>query len=380
MINKCKIAIRSLQTILMTLCLIAYSVAAQPIEVVDLAGRSVTIQAPPQRIILGEGRMMYTLALLEKGNPFERVVGWKDDLMKWDPDAYRAYQSKFPQAANIANLGSPYANEFSIEKVITLNADLMILNLGNLLKAKETGLIEKLNKVGVKVIFVDFRQRPTQNTVPSLMLLGQVLGRTDEANQFINFYQKHMKMVYGRVVSKKDENKPIVFIDRAAGFNPDKCCSTFGGANLGKLVDEAGGINWGTRKFPGFSGKVNPEVIFTDDPDVIIGTGANWSEAKPDTAAVLFGYEATKEKAQQRLKGLSERKGWPTLSSVKNKKFYSVYHQFYNSPYHFVALLTFAKWFYPNDFQDVDPEKVFIELHDTFLPIDYSGVFWAELK
>ncbi len=380
MINKCKIAIRSLQTILMTLCLIAYSVAAQPIEVVDLAGRSVTIQAPPQRIILGEGRMMYTLALLEKGNPFERVVGWKDDLMKWDPDAYRAYQSKFPEAANITNLGSPYANEFSIEKVITLNADLMILNLGNLLKAKETGLIEKLNKVGVKVIFVDFRQRPTQNTVPSLMLLGQVLGRTDEANQFINFYQKHMKMVYGRVVSKKDENKPIVFIDRAAGFNPDKCCSTFGGANLGKLVDEAGGINWGTRKFPGFSGKVNPEVIFTDDPDVIIGTGANWSEAKPDTAAVLFGYEATKEKAQQRLKGLSERKGWPTLSSVKNKKFYSVYHQFYNSPYHFVALLTFAKWFYPNDFQDVDPEKVFIELHDTFLPIDYSGVFWAELK
>ncbi|KJY79573.1 ABC transporter substrate-binding protein [Vibrio nigripulchritudo] len=370
---------RVFKALIVTFCLSIFSVSAQPIEVVDLAGRSVTIPKVPKKIILGEGRMMYTLALLEKGNPFERVVGWKDDLMKWDPDAYRAYLSKFPQAENIANLGSPYANDFSIEKVITLNADIMILNLGNLLKAKETGLIEKLEKVGVQVIFVDFRQRPTQNTVPSIYLLGQVLGRENEANQFINYYQKHMKMVYGRVVSKKEEDKPVVFIDRAAGFNPDKCCSTFGSANLGRLVDEAGGINWGSRKFSGFSGKVNPEAIFADDPDVIIGTGANWSEAKPDTAAVLFGYEATKEKAQQRLKKLSERKGWPTLSSVKNKKFYSVYHQFYNSPYHFVALLTFAKWFYPNDFKDVDPEKIFVELHDKFLPIDYSGVFWAEL-
>ena len=203
------------KVLLFTVCLSIFSVSAKPIEVVDLAGRSVTIPEEPKKIILGEGRMMYTLALLEKDDPFQRVVGWKDDLMKWDPDAYRAYLSKFPQAENITNLGSPYANEFSIEKVITLNADLMILNLGNLLKAKETGLLEKLEKVGVQVIFVDFRQRPTQNTVPSIYLLGQVLGRVNEANQFINYYQRHMKMVYGRVVSKKEEDKPIVFIDRA---------------------------------------------------------------------------------------------------------------------------------------------------------------------
>lgn len=199
---------RVFKTLIVTFCLSIFSVSAQPIEVVDLAGRSVTIPKVPKKIILGEGRMMYTLALLEKGNPFERVVGWKDDLMKWDPDAYRAYLSKFPQAENITNLGSPYANDFSIEKVITLNADLMILNLGNLLKAKETGLIEKLEKVGVQVIFVDFRQRPTQNTVPSIYLLGQALGRVNEANQFINYYQKHMKMVYGRVVSKKRKTNP----------------------------------------------------------------------------------------------------------------------------------------------------------------------------
>jgi iron complex transport system substrate-binding protein len=58
--------------------------------------------------VLGEGRMIYSLAVLDE-NPFERVVGWKDDLILYDPDAYRKYQAVFPEAADIPNLGSPYA-------------------------------------------------------------------------------------------------------------------------------------------------------------------------------------------------------------------------------------------------------------------------------
>jgi iron complex transport system substrate-binding protein len=40
----------------------------------------------------------------------------------------------------------------------------------------------------------------------------------------------------------------------------------------------------------------------------------------------------------------------------------------------------FAKWMYPDRFTDLDPEATFQELHDRFLPIDNSGVFWATLK
>ncbi|HAT86633.1 MAG TPA: ABC transporter substrate-binding protein, partial [Rhizobiales bacterium] len=96
--------------------------------------------------------------------------------------------------------------------------------------------------------------------------------------------------------------------------------------------------------------------------------------------AVLFGYEADDKMVQERLGNLAARKGWEELKAVKNGNFRSIYHQFYNSPYHFVALQTFAKWFYPDEFKDVEPEKTFTELHDRFLPIDYSGVFWGTLE
>ncbi|MEM1064987.1 MAG: ABC transporter substrate-binding protein, partial [Pseudomonadota bacterium] len=107
---------------------------------------------------------------------------------------------------------------------------------------------------------------------------------------------------------------------------------------------------------------------------------ANWAEFNPATTAVLFGYDADPEVVQERLAGLAARDGFSDLSSVKNGRFHSVYHQFYNSPYHFVAMQAFAKWMHPDRFEDLDPEATMQELHDRFLPIEYSGVFWGTLE
>ena len=255
-----------------------------------------------------------------------------------------------------------------------------MMNLGNLLRAQESGIIEKLEAAGVATIFVDFRQDPTQNTVPSIQLLGRILDRRDEADAFTDFYQRQMKQIYSRVSEIPADERPVVFIENAAGYDPNRCCRTYGAANLGRLVDLAGGRNWGSLKFPGFSTSVSLEAIFADDPSVIIGTGANWSEANPATEAVLFGYEATEDLVQERLRGLAAREGWSELSAVRTGRFHSVYHQFYNSPYHFVAMQAFAKWLHPDLFEDISPEETMRELHETFLPIDYSGVFWGTLN
>jgi iron complex transport system substrate-binding protein len=353
---------------------------AETITVTDIAGRTVEVEKNPSKVVIGEGRMIYSIALLDQDDPFKRIVGWKDDMVKYDPDAYRKYQAVFPDAADIPSFGSPYADEWNLEAVISLGTEVVLMNLGNLLKAQESGIIEKLEEAGVATVFLDFRQDPTQNTVPSIQLLGRIFDKRDEADAFSDYYQQQMKLIYSRVNSISIEERPIVFIERAAGYNPDKCCSTFGAANMGRLVDLAGGRNWGSFKTPGFATKVSLEAIFADDPEVIIGTGANWAEANPATTAVLFGYEASEEAVQERLAALASREGWGELQAVKNGRFHSVYHQFYNSPYHFVAMQAFAKWLHPELFADVDPDATMVELHDKFLPIEYSGVFWGSLE
>lgn len=358
----------------------ATSATAETITVTDIAGRSVDVERNPGQIVLGEGRMIYSLALLDRENPFARVVGWKDDLINYDPDAWRRYDAAFPHAADIARLGSPYADDWNLESVIALGTDVVFMNLGELLRAQESGIIEKLDEAGIATVFVDFRQDPTANTVASIQLMGRILDRRDEADEFTDFYTAQMARIYQAVEQIPTGDRPVVFIERAAGYNPNECCSTFGATNLGRLVDLAGGRNWGSRVFPGFGGDVSLEAVFADDPDVIIGTGANWAEANPATTAVLFGYDASPEAVQDRLAALAARPGWAELSAVKNGRFHSVYHQFYNSPYHFVAMQAFAKWLHPDLFADLDPEATMRELHERFLPIDYSGVFWATLE
>lgn len=353
----------------------------ETISVTDIAGRTVEVKKDVKRVILGEGRMIYSVAVLDRENPFERIIGWKDDLIKFDPDAFEKYKAKFPtETAGIKNFGSPYSGDFSIESAISLNADLVILNLGNLYKAEETGVLEKLEKAGIPVIFVDFRKRPTQNTVPSLLLMGRVFDKQEQAQKFVDYYIVQMRRVTNVVDGLDDDERPQVFLENAPGWNPEFCCNTFGGVNFGRLIDEAGGINWGTKKFPGYSGEASFEAILADNPEIIIGTGANWAVDRPEVTSVLLGYDATDAAVQEKLQGLADRTGWSTMDAVKNKRFHSVYHQFYNSPYHFVALQAFAKWFHPEEFSDLDPNETFKELHDQFLPIEASGVFWATLQ
>lgn len=353
---------------------------AETIKVTDLAGREVNVEQGADRVILGEGRILYGTSLLDRDNPFDRLVGWAEDMILYDPGTYRKYREKYPEAESLPRFGSAYAADFSAEKAISLDANLVVLPLSGYYKAIEGGIVANLERAGIPTVFVDLREHPLENTVPSIDLLGRVFGREDEARAFNDFYLRETRKVTLEAARIPDAERIHVIMERAAGFEPETCCLTFGDANLGALLEAAGGINWGSSRFAGVGGEINPEAIFAEDPRVLIGTGADWSESTPGSRSVPFGYEATPEVVQAAMQALAERKGWPELRAVRDKRFYSVYHQFYTSPAHIVALQVFAKWLYPDRFAELDPAATMREYHERFSPIGLSGVFWAQLQ
>ena len=251
------------------------------------------------------------------------------------------------------------------------------LNLGNLARAEEAGLLDQLEAVGIPVVVGDYRQEPLENTVPSTILLGRLFGQEERAQEIVDFYLQQVNLVYSRIANVEGE-KPLVFLDRAAGIRgSDDCCRTFGRANLGLIIERAGGVNIGSDLIPGWAGTLNPEQIIVSDPDVIIATGSNWYAINADGGFVSMGYFTEPSDSRLALKTLADaRPGWTGLGAVTNGRHHAVWQQFYNSPYHFVALQQFAKWFYPEEFADIDPTANFDEFHRRFLPIDYSGTFF----
>ncbi|ATF20302.1 ABC transporter substrate-binding protein [Phaeobacter gallaeciensis] len=355
----------------------ATSAKAEAVTLTDIAGRQVTLEEYPEKIILGEGRMMYAIAAITDGNPFEHIVGWKDDLVQYDPDAFRKFEAVFPQdTQRMINFGNPYAGDFSIEAVLEADADLVLLDSGNLFKAEETGLIDKLDKAGVPVVFIDFRRNATENTVPSLLILGRILGEEKGAAKFIDFYISEMKKVSNIVDQIPAEERPLVVLENAAGWQPDFCCWSFGPYNYGRFVELAGGMNYASTLENAYSVSLSMEGVIDADPDHVIGTGANWAEAKPEVTSTLLGYEGDPAVNAEKIAALAARPGFAELRAVKNGNYHSIYHQFYNSPYHFVAIQQIAKWLYPEDFEDLDPQDTLDRLHAEFMPYEASGQFW----
>lgn len=356
------------------------AMAQDRITVTDLAGRTVEVPHGARKVILGEGRMFYATVVLDKDNPFDQLAAIGDDLENFDPDTWNKYLERFPEAGEVPQIGAAASSDFSIEKALELDVDVLVVTLGFYDKIRESGIIETLEKAGVPTVFVDFRERPTQNTVPSILLLGRIFGKEAAAQEFADFYMAQMRRVYNVTTRLKPDERPLVFAEQAAGLDPAVCCRSFGNFNFGEFVTEAGGFNWGSKFFSGAGGVVNPEQIIVDDPAYVMVTGANWSNSNPGNIAVWLGYETTEEKAREQLEGLMQRTGFPELTAVRNRNVMAVYHQFYQSPYHFVAVQALAKWLHPDKFADLDPHATFEELHERFLPIDVSGVFWTSLK
>ena len=65
----------------------------------------------------------------------------------------------------------------------------------------------------MNVAFVDFRRNATENTVPSLLLMGRILGEEKRAAEFIDFYIAQMRKVTNVVDGIPAEDRPLVAIE-----------------------------------------------------------------------------------------------------------------------------------------------------------------------
>ncbi|MBP3127669.1 ABC transporter substrate-binding protein [Thalassospira sp. ER-Se-21-Dark] len=351
---------------------------SETITVTDIAGREVAVNVPIKRAILGEGRQLYIIAALDRENPAARIVGWRKDLIEADPATYQAYLAKFQEFADIPAFEGLEQSLIDIETTIAQKPDIVFLNLETKRAVEEAAYIEKLGALDIPVVYVDFRNSPEVNTEPSIRLFGKLFGKEDRAEEFIAFRAEEIAKITDRLASVKPE-RPEVFIDRAAGFYED-CCHSFGDGNFGAMVEMAGGDNIAKDLIPGTFGQINAEQVIVSDPDHIIVTSAMWDVYVPGGKWVPVGPGADPDEVVEKLKFYPTRPAYLGIKAQKTNAFHAVWHQFYNSPYQFVAIQQMAKWFHPDLFADIDPDETFKQLHDRFLPIDYQPGYFGTLS
>lgn len=353
------------------------SVWAAPIAVTDIAGRQVTLAQPASRIILADARALMALNILHPQTPLKGIIAWDNSLKIKAADLVDAYAKKFPEVNKIPMFDNPYVTDFSVERAVSLQPDLIIFDTGLLAKLKASGVLAQLDKAGIPVLFIDFRQQPLTNTVASMQVLGKVFGEEKNAEDFVQFYQQRLNLIRERVATLTPEQRPSVFIERHAGMTGEACCFTFGKGSFGQFIAEAGGNNIGSQLFPEMGGEINVEQLIASNPDFYLMTGADWSRGHKGSLAVPLGYSTDTATTQAKLVHLMDRTGISVLKAVQDKKVMAVYHQFYDSPLNVVAVEAIAKFLHPDLFSDLDPQADLEMIHRKYTAIDYSGVFFT---
>ncbi|MGV0329508.1 ferrisiderophore receptor Irp6A [Corynebacterium sp. HMSC056E09] len=344
----------------------------------DLAGRQVELDHAPERVILGEGRSVFATGILNKEDPLDKVVAIGSDLKQNVPDYYRELEKTTPKVNELPEIGGFTKGDVTVEELISLDPDLIVLSKDQYEASQTAGLTDKLDQAGLTYAVTDFRAKPLENTIPTMEIFADIFGHEDRAEEFIADWQKNVDLVTERATKAQD--KPSTFVWRAAGVSD--CCGSWNDSNISELVNVAGGKNVADGIIEGESGALTPEKVIDANPDMIIATGGDWSakvdNAKGHTGFAAAGYGISEKDAHESAASLAGvQPGFEDLSAVKEHNLHGLWHQFYNSPFNYLALLQIAAWLHPEDYADVNVQKEWAEAQEKYSPVPGDGTFFS---
>jgi iron complex transport system substrate-binding protein len=339
---------------------------AAPEVLKDVVGRSVKVDLPAKRVLLGFYFEDYMAVGGEKA--FDKVVGFSREAWEgWRPANWALFTAHRPSLKGLPDVGEVEAQTFSVEKVLALKPDVLVLA-----EWQYKGLgsdVKRLEDAGVPVVVVDYNMELPANHEASTMLLGKITGEEKRAQQITAEYKAAITQVNDRIAAAKLP-KPRFYVE-FGNKGPAEYSFSYGKGMWGPLGALSGGDNI-AAPFVEWYGPMNPEKVLAAKPEVIFIAG---TESTKNPSAMLMGQGVDPAQSVQRLQGFAQRAGWSELPAVKNKRVFGVYQGASRSILDYTMVQFMAKALYPTLFKDIDPQANYLGFYKRYLPVQAKGSF-----
>jgi iron complex transport system substrate-binding protein len=276
-----------------------------PVTLTDDANRQVTIKAEPKRIVSlapSNTEIAFALGLGSK------VIGVTD------------FCDYPPEAKSIPKIGGLEPN---LEKVVSLNPDLVLSIGGELFPSEQINKMERLN-LTVLVLY----PKTLDGIFADIELVGRATGISAQAKDLVAKMRAHVDAVTAK--TQNVATKPKVFYELDA-TDPSKPYTSGPNTWHDQLITLAGGVNVaGTAKVQW--AQFSTEEILKQQPDLIILGDA------------MFGIT---------IDSVKKRPGWSSLTAVKSDAIYPIDDNLISRPGPRVVdgLETLAKIIHPELFK-----------------------------
>ena len=247
--------------------------AAYPLELTDDAGRSVTIEAEPERIVsLAPSNTEIVCAL----DACDRLVGVTD------------FDDYPPEVADVTDV--VIQTSVDLELVVDTEPDL-VLAAGN--ELTPSTVIEQLDELGLTVLVL--YPESLDEVYADIELVAAALDATDAAEALVSDMESRVEAVETAVA---DADRPLTLYEV---FYSEGTTYTAGESSfLASLLEIAG-----AEPVTGDAqGVIDAEALVEADPELILLGGASYDPSLADPAAAL--------------ETVAERPGWGELAAVQS--------------------------------------------------------------
>jgi len=314
--------------------------AANNITVVDSAGREVQIPNQVNRIVL----------LTADNCELALVLGCEDKIVGVEEGAhdYVEIGDRFSKAENVGNYNEP-----DLEKIANLKPDVVF----GYKTSTTNGVADRLKDLGIPFVVCECNK--IQSFEKDVLLMGTILGKEDQAKEFLAFHNSVMNTITERTKNISSDQLTSMYITGGSrrpyatyGKDVDPYFGIVGAKNIASELD-------------GSQPTVSPEWILEENPQVII----EWigSTRIKTTADPLIEVQKTYQndsvlsKTAAAKDGRVHVMGWRVFKGLRFS----------------IGLLYWAKWCHPDMFEDINPEEAHRQYLKEFLNVDLENV-WGE--
>jgi iron complex transport system substrate-binding protein len=251
--------------------------SAFPLSVNDALNNKVTLDEQPKHIVSlipSNTEILFELGLNKE------IVGVSD------------FDNYPKEAAEKEKIGGM---EFNVEKIISLNPDLVLAHESTAVSAEEG--LEQLRGAGVKVYIVR-DANSFEEVYTTMENIGTLVGKKDEAESVISEMKADLESIKEKVSGVSEKKKVYVEVSPSpdiysTGKNTfiDQMLSLVNAENV--MSDQKGWV------------QVNQEAVIASNPDVIITT---------------YGFYSENPKEQ-----VMGREGWKDVTAIKNEDVHDVH-------------------------------------------------------
>ena len=252
---------------------VAQPAATQPVTVHDAFGRTVTVTAPPQRIVpifASNTEIVASLGLAD------RIVGI---------EAYTRYPRDVLDRPLVGGrLG------FSVDSIVALQPDLVVVTPS---RQAANQLIDPMERIGVPILVL--LQRSVPEILANIRLIGRVAGVAEQGEQVAARFEGRLAAVKRKVEGRAPPSTVMITGRLGNGLMLVARDGTYTGDAM--VLAGARFALPGTTTIP----QVSPEAILNADPDVLL-----WAGSARD------------------LNELIARPGWSEMRAVKSGRAHAV--------------------------------------------------------